>query len=812
MKRLLKLLLLSLVSIHSFSQSQSERIIGILKQIGKIMPADQLFLHLDRNLYHVGDTIRIQAYIRDNQTGVIETPSKSLYVLLLNSDHSTIDSARLRISFSTASGWLKVPDNSPDGYYSILAFTSDQMNYDPRFAFTTPVRIDKINQIRNEAWLKDSLTKASVDLRFLPEGGTFIYGMSQRIAFNAVTSEGQRLKASGIIINQRGDKITDFTTGPYGPGVMEFTPVQGESYYARPIEAEFGNLSWPLPEPEETGVSIRADNSRSDAIDILIRGNVTEAKEYFLTVTLNNILIFSNDINLDIPFSARIPTSALPAGTAFITLYDKELNPVAERMIFLNANKKMNVQINASSSVVRPGKETELTINTTDDKGNNISSIVSIAVIDSLSGYDKGIPYQDIESSFLYDKDFYTNLPKRIKCLGLSNIDDKSVDLLMMTYGWRKYTLKESARVYQPKGSDNYDNLIIFNPGQEKKGRQEINIISPEAGDIITLRLNGKREAFLPFDSLDVNVRQIMVLPDDNPSRNSNPVIIEFPENKGYTGSAKLIITDSSYYEPEIVSVYNEMPLFNPDSAIMIESITIKGHKKQPVEYIDKNAQQFKYTGAFTLYTKDFKGAQTFEDILYKLNASRIDKYRKVIILRAIQFKEKIGIGYEYRPALIVIDNVPIYTKTYTPIAQMPASEIASVTVLNGPQGFAMYGENASNGVVMVTTKVWNRINGMVNPDEESECGNDLFKVLRIFRSDVEFYLPTNEQIELVPEYNYRPTLLWESNVYLDGSGPVKFKYHNNAKEGTVMIFVNGVSFTNLVGSKRNSYKVTQSW
>jgi hypothetical protein len=49
--------------------------------------------------------------------------------------------------------------------------------------------------------------------------------------------------------------------------------------------------------------------------------------------------------------------------------------------------------------------------------------------------------------------------------------------------------------------------------------------------------------------------------------------------------------------------------------------------------------------------------------------------------------------------------------------------------------------------------------------------------------------------------------LLWKSDVYLDGSGPVKFKYPNNLVKGTVMIFVNGVSFSNLIGSNKFSYK-----
>jgi len=43
---------------------------GILNQIEKNIPSDQLFMHLDRNLYHPGDTIRFQAYVRDRKSGI----------------------------------------------------------------------------------------------------------------------------------------------------------------------------------------------------------------------------------------------------------------------------------------------------------------------------------------------------------------------------------------------------------------------------------------------------------------------------------------------------------------------------------------------------------------------------------------------------------------------------------------------------------------------------------------------------------------------------------------------------------------------
>ena len=813
MKKSVFFLLFLFISFTAFSQHLHDKISSILNNISDNQPADQLFLHTDRNLYHSGDTIRFQAYIRDYQTGVFETGSLSLHVLLLNANHVTIDSARFRISYSTASGWLKVPDSASVGDYSILAFTSGQMNYDPEFAFRMPLRVDLIKPDRKQKLSDTLIRSADADLRFLPEGGTFINGIRQRLAFNAVSADGKRLKASGKIVKLNGEIVTDFGSGPCGPGIVEFTPQPGESYYAKPSEKEFGNISWPLPVAEDTGISLRVDNPGDGPTDIIVRGREVAGKEYFLAVTMYNVMIYSKEIRPDTLFTARIKTGDIPAGTAFVTLYDTDLNPVAERVIFLNHNNKMKVHVSVSPEEARPGRETELTVNTTDGSGNNVSSVISISAIDSVSGYHNGIPFPDIETEFLYDREIYNNLPYSIRCMGLKNLDSRSVDLLLMTYGWRKYSLKESVLAHEEKREDNYDHLKISTLRKEKKGREVINILSPEGGEVITLRLNENMETLLPFDSLDVMVRQFMILPDEDKARNSNPVNIDFPENRAYADSAKLIKIDSFYFEPEFVSVAGDTAVFNQDSTIMIDAVTIKGQKKKSTAYVDPNAQQFRYTNAYTLYSKDFPHAQVFEDILYRIGGYKVDKQTKKVVLRAITYMPKMmsisaTAPIIVRPVLFVVDDTPIIERTYAPIAQMPASEIVSVTVIKGPQGFARYGNDASNGMILVTTKTGNRINGINNPEEKNGTEDNSFESTRIFRSEVEYYIPTKEQIELVPEYQFRPTLLWQSDVYLDGSGPVKIKYPNNMGNGSVMVFVNGVSLTNQIGSGRGSYSI----
>ena len=810
MKVFINIVFLFLISLSGFSQSPADDLKAILSNIDRNTPPDQLYLHTDRNRYQAGDTIRFQAYVRDYRSGFFETKSASMHVLLLDSVYHTIDSARFRISYSTASGWLKVPENAPLGFYSILAYTGSQMNYDPQYAFRMTIKVDRLRPVISEVAAETEENRTVADLRFLPEGGTFISGIKQRLAFNAA---GRRLNVSGQIINLKGEKITEFKSGPHGPGMNEFTPLPGESYFAKPIEKEFGNLSWPLPPADNNGVALRVENNKAGTLDMIVRGRNLAGKEYLLAVTMNNILIFSKKINPDTLFSARIRTDELPAGTAFVTLYDGDLNPVAERLAFLNQHKKMKVHVEVKPESAKSGGVTELTVNTTDFSGENVSSIVSISVLDSISGFYNGTPYPDIETTFLYDREFYKNLPHEIKCRGLSNIDSRSLDLLMMTYGWRRYRLKELVSADQGPVLKDYDHIRITNPGNEKNGRTSVTLLSPEGGNALTVKLDKNHEALVPYDSLDPFARQIMIMPDEKISRNRNPVNIDFPSNEIYSQKAKAIKADSINEVSSSFSPAFEGILFNPDSAVMIEPVTIKGKRTEQKEYVAKTANDYKYTGALTLYSKDFKYAQTFEDILYKIGAFYVDKKTKKVILRAItNMPKKMSLDATklriVRPALFVVDEVPVFDRTYYPIAQMPASDIASVTVIKGPQGYNKYGNDASHGVIIVTTKTGNRINGIKNPDDGTETENPDYKPARIFRSEIEFYTPTKEQVELISEYQFRPTLLWKSDVYLDGSGPVKFSYPNNLGSGRVMIFINGVSLTNLVGSGRISYSV----
>jgi hypothetical protein len=838
MKKVLFLVIFNLISYDIFCQDLTARLTSSLNEASKDIPSDKLFLHLDRNLYHAGDTIRFQAYVRDSRTGIFMTESSSMYAMLINSSHKMIDSARFRIILAAVPGWLKIPPDAPTGDYSILAFTSSDMNFNPSYAFSTPIRIEPLRTSlidkEKKPGSKDTLNfdlfppETTTDLKFLPEGGTFIYGISQKLAFNAVTSTGRTLQVTGTVFRENGVKITDFKPGAYGPGILEFTPASGHTYYAELDGSQFKGKKWLLPVPQESGVALKIGYQNDETIDIVLMGRQAGNTPYLLTVTMNNILVFSETVKIDSLFRKKIRADKLPAGTAYVTLFDNELRPVAERLVFLNNQKRMNVALKVARKEYFRGEETELKLTTTDLAGKGISSLVSVSVADSATGYSSSIPSQEIESAFLFDKVFYDNLPLRIRMAGLNIADSKAMDILLLTYGFRRFVPKEITA-----GPDiemvNYDCITITNPGSLKNGRQDFKIVTDVGIDLVNLPLNENREAQLYFDSLDYSVRQILVLPDLKLNRNFNPVNILFPENRNYYEKAKQAAAFTPYFSKDMPLVIKPEQELNLEGYVPIEGITIKA-PVQPLKtraYVDVHSRQYQSAGARTWYKRDFGSASNLEDILYKYNPYRLvtnnmtsSSNRKQLFFRAtssylngghtvrINNKDVFIPDDRESAALFVVDNTPV-GNDYEMIAQMPVSQIASVTFLKGPQGFSMYGNKAVGGVVFITTytgsgyteKQIDKMNEVVRSDA-------LMKEVRLFRTETEFYIPTKEQVLTDPDYRFRSTILWKDNVQVDSTGTITLKYPNNLVGGTAIITVNGVSMNNMPGSGKLSYAV----
>ncbi|MEO1257315.1 MAG: MG2 domain-containing protein [Bacteroidota bacterium] len=282
-----------------------------------------------------------------------------------------------------------------------------------------------------------------IDLQFMPEGGDPIAGTQGKIAFKALNEFGKPADVEGVITDAEGRKITSFRSYHQGMGTFSMTPESGQKYLAYLTKPAGISTTYTLPEAKARGYAISVDNSDQEQLRVEI--NSTENEQLHLTLFSQSEIYFTQTL----PAGAgahliKIPTKTLPIGTAQVTLFDSKEIPRAERLVFLNPHKKLNVEITTDKDKYLPREKVSMTIKVTDERGMPMPGQFALSVADDnlltfaddKQGHilshlllESELKGEIVEPNFYFDKN--EKHPEKDQLLAL--------DHLMLTQGWRRF-------------------------------------------------------------------------------------------------------------------------------------------------------------------------------------------------------------------------------------------------------------------------------------------------------------------------------------------------------------------------------------
>src|SRR5690606_31342106 len=98
----------------------------------------------------------------------------------------------------------------------------------------------------------------SNQLAFFPEGGNFITGVVNVVAFKSIDKNGMPLNITGDVKNSKNEIITSFKSIHDGMGSFTMVPLKNESYYA--TLNGFGEKYF-LPQTTESGLVFNVTSS-----------------------------------------------------------------------------------------------------------------------------------------------------------------------------------------------------------------------------------------------------------------------------------------------------------------------------------------------------------------------------------------------------------------------------------------------------------------------------------------------------------------------------------------------------------------------
>ncbi len=288
-----------------------------------------------------------------------------------------------------------------------------------------------------------------IDVQFFPEGGDLTAGFEQRIAFKALNEFGKPADVEGHVLDAKGVVVSRFKSYHQGMGAFDLKALEGEKYMAKVTKPKNITGEFPLPIVLEKGNVMQVVDINEDRMQVKVQSVDSES----LTVVLQSQGEIYNSISTSANTGIHlleIPTKQAPIGLAQLTLFDTQERPHAERLVFLNKEKTLDIKITTDKDQYLPREKVSMKIEVKDEDGKPVKGNFSVGVTDDklLSYADdkqgKMLAYLLLESDLkgeIEEPNFYFE-PKEKHADKDQNL---ALDYLMMTHGWRRFTWKYEA-------------------------------------------------------------------------------------------------------------------------------------------------------------------------------------------------------------------------------------------------------------------------------------------------------------------------------------------------------------------------------
>lgn len=284
-------------------------------------------------------------------------------------------------------------------------------------------------------------------LSFFPEGGKMVAGLPARLYFEAKTRLGKPADAEGKLVDDLGNTVARFSTYKNGLGRVAFTPATGRSYHAEVSKPSSVTEHYALPLAEEAGCVMRSYDDldgQEKALRIAVQCSTTQ--KVVVAATVRDKLFDAGSMEAGpakpavMYLQAKDPATTATAGIARVTLFNQNLGPLAERLVFRNRRNRLEIKVEQDKKAYVPRGEVALNITTRDASGKAVPAELALSVVD-----DTVLSFADDKSAnmlsrFLLESElpgkieepnFYTDLGEDKSALAL--------DMLMGTRGYRRF-------------------------------------------------------------------------------------------------------------------------------------------------------------------------------------------------------------------------------------------------------------------------------------------------------------------------------------------------------------------------------------
>ncbi len=464
------------VSIFPALTLKAQNLDSLMGIQAKADPHEKLYFQFDKNYYTPGETIWFKTYVF--QSSELKTSSKNLYIEIVNESGKIVRKLNAPIIGSMAVGSIPVNYDFPENVLVIRAYTIPMLNGDTGFLYTKAIpiikpdtKIESLPQRKPEntspaptATFSNKEDDLGITLGLYPEGGDLVEDILSIVAFRFKDRHGFPYQGQGKVLNDKGEVLTTFNSVHNGMGTFGISPRASEKYWATWSDPQGIEHKTPFPKVLNQGAILRISSVATGKRFTIARTkeSAINFKTLYLIGSMHQRVVYQARINLNIEQGTTgvIPTQKFPTGVLQITLLDADLQPIAERICFVNNQESVthaDISIPKINKAKRALNEGIITV------PSNSYTNLSVSVTDA-----------DLNLSAKYEDNLITHILLTTELRGKilnpyyyfqNNSDSVAgfLDLVCMTHGWRKFNWELLLRGRAFEGNEKESNYLSFN-------------------------------------------------------------------------------------------------------------------------------------------------------------------------------------------------------------------------------------------------------------------------------------------------------------------------------------------------------------
>ncbi len=307
-----------------------------------------------------------------------------------------------------------------------------------------------------------------LNVSFYPESGMLLYGADTKVAFRGFNISGGPMEFAGEIYTGDNKLIKRVWSDYKGIGSFQFTPEKNQTYYLKIMRPSGISKKYELPLPRRSGIVMSVYEKTPEKLTLLVNEKGKTGQVYHFIVHMKGRIIWMESRKIVKNDRVEIPVSDIPAGIAECVAFDSAMNLVAKRLVFLNINKKLTVEITPNKLSYAPREKVSLAIEVKNENGNPVHASLSLSAL-SLNGQQRE-DKNNLYTCTMLNNDLVGCPPDPVYYFSSDDMAEEVLDNMLIANAYKHFTWRDIMGITENSPSYNMliDNSLAIDMEAEK--------------------------------------------------------------------------------------------------------------------------------------------------------------------------------------------------------------------------------------------------------------------------------------------------------------------------------------------------------